>query len=356
MSNTLNSKDFGLKIYNKFPPKYREDDAMQNYALRRYLQALSDGGFKHTIDEINGLISLIDPTSTNKDVLPILFEQYGLKIFNGIPEQYLRYLLPRLGSVWSQKGSLSVVEFITSSISGIRTFTEVVYDEKDDPTINVKLEMDYSLGDYFPESEQLKRLLENFVPFYSDLVIIYYYVFNENQTLLSKDYEDFINIKDKKEEDGKISVGELTRYMVKQAFDEYSNPHGDDSYLFNNIKCAIAHFYGNLETVEHQLDRLSVHYSEGSAFTIMKKDPLNKRNALFGEAIMGSSMLGGFEYTDTHKDYVSDSKEETAIIKQQNMDTLLNREYNTLNGNFYTNGFQCYDKVTIGGTTEIIFY
>ena len=42
MSNILNSEDFGLKIYNRFPPKYREDDVGQNFALKRYLQALSE--------------------------------------------------------------------------------------------------------------------------------------------------------------------------------------------------------------------------------------------------------------------------------------------------------------------------
>ena len=42
MSNILNSKDFGLKIYNRFPPKYREDDVEQKYALKRYIQSLSE--------------------------------------------------------------------------------------------------------------------------------------------------------------------------------------------------------------------------------------------------------------------------------------------------------------------------
>lgn len=355
MSNTLNSKDFGLKIYNKFPPKYIEDDAMQNYALRRYLQALSDGGFKHTIDEINGLISLIDPNNTSKDVLSILFEQYGLKIFNGIPEQYLRYLLPRLGNVWSQKGSLSAVEFITSSISGIKTSTDVVYDENDDPTINVRLEMDYSLSDYFPESEQLKRLLENFVPFYSDLVIIYSYIFFESKTLYNRE-NDFINITDTKYEDCPLkSADEHISYVIKQILNESSNlPKDSDDYV-SIIKYAIIHLYGKLKTVEHLQDKLSICYSEGSAFTLIKKDPSNMRNALFGEAIMGVSTLGGFEYVDTYEEHIKDTKEETAIFKQQSMDSLLNRGYNTLNGNFYTNSYQCYDKITIGGATESVF-
>lgn len=193
MSNILNSKDFGLKIYNRFPPKYREDDALNNYALMRYLQALSDGGFKYSIDDINGIINLIDADKVDSKVLPIMFKQYGLEIFNGIPEQYLRYLLPKLGETWSRKGSLSAVEFITSSLSGIKTTTNIAYDEKENPTVIVRLEMDYSLGDYFPDTEQFKRLLTNFVPFYTDVDMVYSYLFYESQILNSKD-SDFVDV------------------------------------------------------------------------------------------------------------------------------------------------------------------
>ena len=121
MSNILNSEDFGLKIYNRFPPKYREDDVGQKYALKRYIESASEGGFKHAIDDVNGITNLIDPDKVSSTVLPTLFQQYGLEIFNGIPEEYLRYLLPKLGEAWSKKGSLSVIEFITSSLSGIKT-------------------------------------------------------------------------------------------------------------------------------------------------------------------------------------------------------------------------------------------
>ena len=51
MSNTLlSSEDFGLKIYERFPPAYREIDEHFNLALKRYLQSLSDGGFKYSIE------------------------------------------------------------------------------------------------------------------------------------------------------------------------------------------------------------------------------------------------------------------------------------------------------------------
>ena len=83
MSKLLNSEDFGLTLYNTLPPLYRAEDEKVSFALKRYLQTVSDGGFKEIIDEINGLINLIDPEKTPSEVLPIMFEHYGLKIFNG---------------------------------------------------------------------------------------------------------------------------------------------------------------------------------------------------------------------------------------------------------------------------------
>lgn len=184
MSDILRSDDFGLKIYDRFPLKYREDDITQNFALKRYLQSASDGGYTHIINDTNGILDLVDPSSVNIDFLPVLYKQYGLDLFNGIPEIYLRYLLPKIGEAWSLKGSLRVVEFITSAVSGVKTVPEITYDEEGNPFISVRLAMDYNIDSgYFPEVEQLKKLLANFVPFYCDLGIYYNYLFYETEQL-----------------------------------------------------------------------------------------------------------------------------------------------------------------------------
>lgn len=211
MSNILNSEDFGLKIYNRFPPKYREDDVGQNFALKRYLQALADGGFKYSIDEINGITHLIDPNKVDAKVLPVLFKHYGLEVFHGIPEEYLRYLLPRLGEAWEKKGSLSIIEFVTTALSGTKATTEVNYDMKDNPWIDIKLEMDYSLSEFIPDVKQFTRLLQNFIPFYCDMNLIYSYMFYDTQVLRTRDNE-FMNIIDHREEKGLIPFSAGTRF------------------------------------------------------------------------------------------------------------------------------------------------
>lgn len=331
MSNILNSDDFGLKLYNRFPPKYREDDVAQGFALKRYLQALSDGGFKYSIDEINGITHLIDPDKIDAKVLPVLFKQYGLDIFNGIPEEYLRYLLPRLGEAWSKKGSLSVVEFITSSLSGTKTTTEVSYDNENNPTITVILEMDYNIGDYFPEAEQFNRLLRSFVPFYCDLNLLYSYVFFEVQTLTERIEKEHLVINDKIIDSGKVSSTEKDIVSIGMT------PVLDTSVLKGVIS---------------KLDSVIIHNTKESG--IFSKDcdcenyyitNITKENGVFSlnsEDYCKNSMKAKY----SESGYIESSMDNSSLT---------NIGYCVLNSGFYTNNTKGYDAITINGETEFVF-
>ena len=206
MSDRLDPKDFGLKLYNRFPPSYRADDVGQKYALKRYIEAAADGGFKYVIEEQNGILDLVNPQTSPLEAVYALYEQYGLELFHGIPEEFLRSFLPNIGLAWSKKGSLDVVEFIVSSLSGIKTSTEVTYDEHDNPLITVRLEMDFSVSDYFPNAKQFERILSKFIPFYCDALLVYSYVYYENASVHGDDYTT-TDIHEKVVEEGHIPYG-----------------------------------------------------------------------------------------------------------------------------------------------------
>lgn len=190
----LSNKDFGLKMYNRFPPRYREDDAFEKYALKRYLQACGDGGFAYSIDEWNGILNIQDPLVVDAKILPVLYSQYGFNLFHGIPEEYLRYLLPRLSEAWAKKGSIDVVEFVVSALSGVETETNLWYDSDDNPNLDIKLKMDYALSDYFPDASQFSRIVDAFLPFYLNRTIIYSWFFHDIQKIwLAENYfEDIV--------------------------------------------------------------------------------------------------------------------------------------------------------------------
>ena len=206
MSDRLDPKDFGLKLYNRFPPSYRADDVGQKYALKRYIEAAADGGFKYVIEEQNGILDLVNPQTSPLEAVYALYEQYGLELFHGIPEEFLRSFLPNIGLAWSKKGSLDVVEFIVSSLSGIKTSTEVTYDEHDNPLVTVRLEMDFSVSDYFPNAKQFERILSKFIPFYCDALLVYSYVYYENASVHGDDYTT-TDIHEKVVEEGRIPYG-----------------------------------------------------------------------------------------------------------------------------------------------------
>lgn len=253
MSNLLNSETFGQKIYNRFPSMYKEDDAKENFALQRFIESLAEGGFKNAIDEINGITYLIDPSKIPSEFLSTLFKQYGLEVFNGIPETYLRYLLPKLGEAWSKKGSLSVLEFITSSLTGIRNSTLIVYDEKHNPTVELRLDMDDTLADYyFPDSNtgKFNRLLNNFVPYYCDLILIYTSLFLELEGKISgkEDGEEYIVTEDPKNDDAFLNTTIEEEYHFKSTIDEEESisTHYDSNSTTNDILSKLnGSFYTN---------------------------------------------------------------------------------------------------------------
>lgn len=203
MSNLLNVNDFNSKIYSRFPNIYKEEDLNQKFALKRYIQALSDGGFRYIIEDINGLLDLVNPSTTDSSILEILSEYYGLSIFHGIPEQYIRQLIPHISTLLEKKGSLNVIEYLASIVSGIQVTTTIEYSasgkatfESGDPfgyaifdnggtgtgditTLYVSFDMDVSLGDTVPNPTQMKRLLYQFLPFYLDLALIYTYLYHD---------------------------------------------------------------------------------------------------------------------------------------------------------------------------------
>lgn len=214
MEYNLSNEDFGLKLYNRFPPKYREDDVAQRYALRRYLQTAGDGGFKYSIDEINGIMSLIDYTVTDPEVLKVLLLQYGFEYFHGVPIEYLRNLLPMLSEAYSRKGSISVVEFVATITSGILSHVTVEYDENGVPKVMLNLEMDFALSDRYPTDKQFKRILKNFIPFYALLVLVYTYVYTEEQRISAFDEMTFMEINESREEVGIFYSGLPDNYLL----------------------------------------------------------------------------------------------------------------------------------------------
>ena len=205
MSKLLAGEQFNEKLYNTLPPVYHNADSMVDFALKRYLNVLSDGGFSKVIEEVNGILDLNDPEKTPKEVLSVVFSQYGLEIFNGLPELYLRKLLPILGDLYARKGATTVIEYLTSIISDVKSEVIISPDFLEDYHIDIKLEMDYDQQGArdIPDREQLLRIIKEFLPFFINVTIIFSYLFYELARLKTKD-EEMIYVTDVRNEEARV--------------------------------------------------------------------------------------------------------------------------------------------------------
>lgn len=192
----LDSNTFGEKIYNTFPEQYRVDDLGVNYALKRYIESLSEGGFSLAIDETSGITELIDPEKVPIEYLPILFKHYGLDIINGVPEIFQRKLLPTVSTLYKLKGTVTSVEFLTSLVSGVTSKIEVDSDFNHNHAIDVKLEMDYENKTDVPDRDVLLRIINQFVPFFCDVTLVYSYLFSDKFRIYMQDSFSYDTIYD----------------------------------------------------------------------------------------------------------------------------------------------------------------
>lgn len=180
--NILNSDKFGEKIYSRFPARYQEDDIKQDYALKRFIFTANEGGFKYIIDDANGILNLIDPTTAPIEVVKLMYEQFGVPMFNGIPEEFLRSFLPNLGKSLDYRGTLTVIDYVASSITGVVTNSVVENDDTDNSSdLTITLELGGSRMKFFPDYNQFMEIMENFIPFYCFLYVVYNYNYSEEQ-------------------------------------------------------------------------------------------------------------------------------------------------------------------------------
>lgn len=248
MSTTLNGTKFGERLYDTLPRLYHSEDEMVDFALKRYLQVLADGGYAYVIDELNGILDLNDPTKTPAEVLPVLFEQYGLPIFNGIPEAYLRKLLPILRDLYARKGATTVIEYLTSIISDVKSEVIISPDFKENYHIDIRLEMDYDQQGArdLPDREQLLRIIKEFLPFFIEVTFIFSYLFYELAKIQAKEFShDYIT----------EIRSEHTRLPSKKGTSMFSTLNNFDLGLNDSIYLNETYYYS--EEVDEFWDKIS---------------------------------------------------------------------------------------------------
>lgn len=118
----IKSEELLNHLYNrKLPQIYRDEDSKIGLPLKRYLESLVEGGFKGAIEDIEGLLFLIDPKDIPERLFPFLCQSFGLEYFPDIDVTYQRKFLLNLGELVRRRGTFSSVHYMIRALTGLES-------------------------------------------------------------------------------------------------------------------------------------------------------------------------------------------------------------------------------------------
>lgn len=109
-------------LYNKkLPQVYRDEDSKLGFPLKRYLESLIEGGFYGIIKDIEGIMSLVDPTAIPDEYFPYLCESFGLPYFPDMDTSYQKKFLANVGELNRRRGTFAGVRYLTRALTGLES-------------------------------------------------------------------------------------------------------------------------------------------------------------------------------------------------------------------------------------------
>lgn len=125
---------FDLLYNRKLPQIYRDEDSKIGFPLKRYLEALVEGGYKGAIEDIQGALLLIDPNAIPENLFPFLCESFGIEYLPDIDIAYQRKFLLNLGELVRRRGTFSSIHYMIRALTGLESEMSL-----EDNTLNITL-------------------------------------------------------------------------------------------------------------------------------------------------------------------------------------------------------------------------
>ena len=109
--------------YKRLPEIYRREDAKVgiDYTLKRYLEALDEGGVQQVFGELLSLYDILDVENCPPEVLPLLSRMLGYNYIEEVDIETERKIIANLIELYKRKGTASVISFITREFTKFDT-------------------------------------------------------------------------------------------------------------------------------------------------------------------------------------------------------------------------------------------
>ena len=208
MNITKLSEQFGSYLYHRLPKVYRDYDVAIDrrvtledgktlvkrfYTLEEYLRSFAEGGFQPLLEDIEAIISLIDPMNCPEEYLPMLLQHFGLDFIEDIPIKFQRRLVQNIVTLYRKKGTIPAVAFLARELSGF----DVTIEESERGGVQIALVRLTAYSDEDAElllaQETVQRYIHLFLPANTKAEVVVTYGFTEgvhvNSKLSLEDYK-----------------------------------------------------------------------------------------------------------------------------------------------------------------------
>lgn len=193
--STFSEKLLDLLYFRKLPKVYRDMDAENNFALKRYLQSLLEGGVSPLSLYTDKLLTLNDPLQCPDEFFPLLCASFGVPFYKDIPLIYQRRFLNSYGDIFKRRGTFSVVRYLAKAMTGFQVNLE---HEEDPPGktgefLIVTLLIDNISQFYLLEiaAKTMERYIKEFIPYFINVDLIFRV--SENTIYSSTRFAGYIN-------------------------------------------------------------------------------------------------------------------------------------------------------------------
>jgi hypothetical protein len=116
----ITSLDLLDYLYHRCLPEiYREEDLKLGRPLYRYLQSLILGGHEWNIQDIENIITLVNPETCPAEFFPILYESFGLTYYPDVDIKYHRKFLMNFGELRRRRGTYSCIRYLVRVLTGL---------------------------------------------------------------------------------------------------------------------------------------------------------------------------------------------------------------------------------------------
>ena len=208
MRITKISEQFGDYLYHRLPKVYRDydvaidrrvktdsgEETKRFYTLQEYLYSFADGGFKPLLEDLEAIITLIDPTQCPEQFLPIMLQHFGIDFLEDIPVKFQRRLIQNIVTLYKKKGTIPAVAFLARELSGF----DVTIEETERGDVEFAL---VKLNAYENEDAELllaqeivQRYIHLFLPANTKAEVVVTYGFTEGihiNSTVPLDYYDY---------------------------------------------------------------------------------------------------------------------------------------------------------------------